>query len=165
MFQFNTRTMVGYNQRVAYTSTIEGTLVGDCDIRYIPLGEQSLTGNFQVSEDLTLRFTHDIVDVGVRGNATYSYTHNNSTAASTSNVFNWTVTGDLEFHLPKSWNISAECSYTDRYGYELSGKVNEVILNAEIEKSWEAMHASRCKPTNILHQKKNIRAGGERQRG
>ena len=155
MFQFNTRTMVGYNQRVAYTSTIEGTLASDGDIRYIPLGEQSLTGNFQASEDLTLRFTHDIVDVGVRGNATYSYTHNNITAASTSNVFNWTVTGDLEFHLPKSWNISAECSYTDRYGYELSGKVNEVILNAEIEKSWGNATLA-LQAYDILHQKKNI---------
>ncbi|MGN0235574.1 MAG: outer membrane beta-barrel protein [Paludibacteraceae bacterium] len=155
MFQFNTRTMVGYNQRVAYTSTIEGTLSDNGDISYIPLGTQSLTGNFQASEDLTLRFTHDIVDIGVRGNATYSYTHNNITAASTSNVFNWTVTGDLEFHLPKSWNISAECSYTDRYGYDLSGKVNEVILNAEIEKSWGNATLA-LQAYDILHQKKNI---------
>lgn len=155
LFQFNTRTMVGYNQRVAYTSTIEGTVADEGNISYIPLGEQSLTGNFQASEDLTLRFTHDIVDVGVRGNATYSYTQNNITAASTSNVFNWTVTGDLEFHLPKSWNISAECSYTDRYGYELSGKVNEVILNAEIEKSWGNATLA-LQAYDILHQKKNI---------
>lgn len=155
MFQFNTRTMVGYNRRVAYTSTIEGVLNGEGDVTSLPLGAQSLTGNVQVAEDLSLRFTHDLVDVGARARGTYSHTQNSITSSSTSDVFNWTITGDVEFHLPRAWNISAECSYTDRYGYDLSGKVNEVILNAEIEKTWGNATLS-VQAYDLLHQKKNI---------
>lgn len=164
MFQFNTRTMVGYNQRVAYTQSIESSFRSQVsgedpgtsrDITDLPLGECSLTGNVQVSEDLSLRFTHDLVDVGARARGTYSHTQNSITTSSTSDVFNWTITGDVEFHLPRAWNLSAECSYTDRYGYDLSGKVNEVILNAEIEKTWGNATLS-VQAYDLLHQKKNI---------
>ena len=103
---------------------------------------------------MSLRFTHSIVDLGVRGNFTYSRTTNNLTANSTSNVFNWGITGDVEFHLPKSWTIAADCGYTARYGYNLSN-VNEVILNASVEKTWSIATLS-LNVYDILHQKKNI---------
>ena len=156
MFQLNTRTSLSYNQRVAYilrgmtAAEIETMIANNAFI----LGNRSLTGNLQASEDLGLRFTHSIVDVGLRGNFTYSRTTNNLTANSTSNVFNWGVTGDVEFHLPKSWTISADCGYTARYGYQLSD-VNEIILNASIEKTWSIATLS-LNVYDILHQKKNI---------
>ena len=156
MFQFNTRTSLMYNQRVAYilrgmTATEIAEMIEN---RTFVLGNLSRTGNLQASEDLNLRFTHSIVDIGVRGNFTYSRTTNSLTTNSTSNVFNWGVTGDVEFHLPKSWTISADCGYTARYGYNLSD-VNEVILNAGIEKTWSIATLS-LNVYDILHQKKNI---------
>ena len=156
MFQLNTRTSLSYNQRVAYilrgktAAEIEDMIENNAFV----LGNRSLTGNLQASEDLGLRFTHSVVDLGVRGNFTYSRTTNSLTAHSTSNVFNWGVTGDVEFHLPKSWTISADCGYTARYGYNLSD-VNEVILNAAIEKTWSIATLS-LNVYDILHQKKNI---------
>ncbi len=156
MFQLNTRTSLGYNQRVAYilrgmTATeIEDMISANAFV----LGNRSLTGNLQASEDLGLRFTHSVADVGIRGNFNYSRTTNNLTANSTSNVFNWGVTGDVEFHLPKEWTIRADCCYTARYGYNLSD-VNEVILNAAIEKTWSIATLS-LNVYDILHQKKNI---------
>ena len=155
MFQFNTRTTVGYNQRVAYTSTIDAVLDSESDLTTLPMGSRSLTNNVRASEDVSLRFTHDIADIGMRANATYSYTTNNTTTASTSNVFDWTITGDIQFHIPRSWTLSVDCSYTDRYGYDLSGKVNEVILNAEIEKTWGNATLT-LQAYDLLHQKKNI---------
>lgn len=157
MFQFNTRTAISYNRRVAYilkeqkaeeiAQMIEnGTML---------LGDRSLTGNLQVNEDLGLRFTHSIVDIGLRANATYSRTQNNLTLNSVSNVFNWGVTGDLEFHLPKSWNISTDCGYTARYGYTGLTDVNEIIWNASIDKTWANATLS-LEVYDILHQKKNI---------
>ena len=154
--QFNTRTSLSYNQRVAYiqrgrtAAEIEAMISANA----FELGDRSLTGNLQASEDMSLRFTHSIVDLGVRGNFTYSRTTNNLTANSTSNVFNWGITGDVEFHLPKSWTIAADCGYTARYGYNLSN-VNEVILNASIEKTWSIATLS-LNVYDILHQKKNI---------
>ncbi len=156
MFQFNSRTSINYNQRIAYISR-DKTAAEIAEMianNSFMLGNRSLTGNLRVSEDASLRFTHSIVDIGVRGNVTYSRTTNSLTRNSTSNVFNWGVTGDVEFHLPKSWTISADCGYTARYGYNLSD-VNEVILNASIEKSWSNATLA-LYVYDILHQKKNI---------
>ena len=155
-FQFNSRTSLSYNQRVAYiqrgksADEIAALIEAGDFIR----GERSLTGNLRASEDLTLRFTHEIVDLGVRGNVSYSRTQNSLTAGSVTNVIDWGITGDIEFHLPKSWTISADCGYTARYGYNLSD-VNEVILNASIDKSWNNVTLS-LNVYDILHQKKNI---------
>lgn len=156
LFQFNTRTMVSYNQRVAYVlRQQDATAIAQMiENNTLPKGNASYTGNLQVSEDFSIRFTHDIVDIGLRANGTYSRTSNSTTANSVSNVFDWGVTGDIEFHLPKSWNISADCGYTARYGYKLDN-VNEIILNAALEKSWRNATLS-LEVYDILHQKKNI---------
>ena len=155
-FQFNTRTSINYNQRVAYiqrgqtAAAIEAMIASNTFM----LGQKSLTGNLRLQEDLSLRYTHQLVDVGVKGNFTYSRTQNSLTASNISNVFDWSITGDIEFHLPKSWTIAADCGYTARYGYNLSN-ANEVILNASIDKSWDIVTLS-LNVYDILNQKKNI---------
>ena len=157
LFQFNTRTAVSYNQRVAYilkeqdAADIERMIEEGNMI----LGDRSLTGNLQVSEDLGLRFTHDIVDIGVRADGTYSRTQNNLVQNSITNVFDWSVTGDIEFHLPHSWNIATDCGYTARYGYTGISDANEIIWNASIDKTWSNATLS-LEVYDILHQKKNI---------
>lgn len=157
LMQFNTRTAVSYNQRVGYTlreqsaTEIERMIDEGTMVR----GETSRTGNMQVSEDMALRLTHSIIDVGVRGNVTYSRTQNTLNTNSLSNVLNWTVTGDLTLHLPKSWNIATDCGYTARYGYTGLTDINEVIWNASVDKSWQNATLA-LKVYDLLHQKKNI---------
>ena len=156
MMQFNTRTSISYNQRVGYISH-EHTAAEIAEMiaaNNLALGDKSLTGNLQVSENLTLRFTHDIVDIGVVGAFNYSYTQNNLSAKATSNVFNWSVTGDINFNLPKSWTIGADCGYTARYGYGFDD-VDEVVLNASVSKSWSNATLT-LKGYDLLHQKKSI---------
>ena len=157
-FQFNTRTSIGYQQQLAYvahemkTADIE-KLIADGTWM---LGDESRTGNLQAREDLTLRFTHDIVDIGVRGTFAYSFTHNNLTTQSTSNVFNWSVTGDLTFHLPRSWEITTDIGYTDRIGYgQQLGNLSEIMWNASVSKTWTNATLS-LKANDILNQRKNI---------
>lgn len=157
LFQFHTRTSVGYNQRVAYINR-EGNsaeIAEMIDANNLMLGDRSLTGNFTASEDMNLRFVHSVVDLGVSGNVRYSRTQNSLTRGSATNAIDWTVTGDVQFHLPKAWEIAADCGYTARYGYQLSD-VNEVILNASVEKTWKNATLS-LKAFDLLHQKKNIR--------
>ena len=118
------------------------------------LGDKSLTGNLQVSENLTLRFTHDLVDVGVVGAFNYSRTQNNLSADALSHVFNWSVTGDINFNLPKSWTIGADCGYKARYGYGFDDN-DEVILNASVSKSWSNATLT-LKAYDLLNQQKNV---------
>ena len=157
LMQFHTRTEIGYNRRIAYVNQ-EGQssqIVQWIEMNTFGLGQESRTGNLRLNESLTLRLTHDIVDVGVVGSVVYSRTDNNLVQNSVTNVVDWTVTGDIQFHLPKSWNISADCGYTARYGYTGLTDVNEILLNASVDKTWNAATLS-LKAFDILHQKKNI---------
>lgn len=158
LMQFHTRTNIGYNMRVAYVTRE----MANADIEKLieqntwTLGDESRTGNVTVGEELTLRLTHKIVDAGLRGTFNYSFTHNNLSAQSRSNVFNWSVTGDLTFHLPKSWEIAADIGYTDRIGYGQNlGNLSEIMLNASISKTWGFATLS-LKANDILNQRKNI---------
>lgn len=158
LMQVHTRTNVGYNMRLAYvtrempTSDIEQLMAED---RWT-LGDESRTGNMTISEDATLRLTHNIVDCGIRGTFNYSFTHNNLTSQSKSNVFNWSITGDMTFHLPKNWEITTDIGYTDRIGYgKQLGNLSEIMWNASVSKTWGFATLS-FKATDILNQKKNI---------
>lgn len=156
LMQFHTRTSLSYTQRIAYVaremsaSQIATMIEGNTWM----LGDESRTGNLRAQEDLTLRLTHKIVDVGVKGSFTYSRTNNNLSAQSLSNVFDWSVTGDMTFHLPRSWEIATDIGYTARYGYRLSD-VNELIWNASITKSWGVASLA-LNVYDMLAQKKNI---------
>ena len=156
LMQFHTRTSLGYNQRIAYVQReMNATEIADMlEKNTWTLGEESRTGNLSASEELTLRLTHKIVDVGARANFTYSRTQNNLSVASLSNVFNWSITGDLTLHLPKSWEIMTDIGYTARYGYKLTD-VNELIWNASITKSWGVASLA-LNVYDLLNQKKNI---------
>ena len=156
MMQFNTRTVVSYNQRVGYISYgyTAAEIAQMIESNSLALGDRSVTGNVQVGENLTLRFTHDIVDIGVTGAFNYSYTKNNLSKQAQTNVFNWSVTGDVSFKLPKQWTIGADCGYTARYGYGFDDP-NEILLNASIAKSWKSATLT-LKAYDLLNQKKNI---------
>ncbi len=108
MMQFHTRTMVGYNQRVAYISKEQNAedIIAMIEANTMMLGQENKTGNLQVNENLNLRFTHKWVEIGANANFTYSWTHNNLNVQNASHVFNWTLRGDFVLHLPKNWNIS-----------------------------------------------------------
>ena len=157
MFQFHSRTAVSYNQRVAYVlreqdaDEIASLIAAD----QLPLGDASKTGNFRMSSDLTLRFTHKIVDIGVKNTNIYSLTHNSLNKKNISHIGDWIITGDVTFHLPKSWNIATDVSYTSRHGYQGLTDVNELIWNFSLDKTW-ANSTLTLKVYDLLNDKKNI---------
>ena len=108
-----------------------------------------------MSSDLTLRFTHKIVDIGVKNTNIYSLTHNSLNKKNVSHIGDWIVTGDITFHLPKAWNIATDVSYTSRHGYEGLTDVNELIWNFSIDKTWQNSTLT-LKVYDLLNDKKNI---------
>ena len=157
MFQFHSRTAVSYNQRVAYVlreqdaDAIAQLIAAD----KLPLGDPSKTGNFRMTSDLTLRFTHEIVDIGIKNTNVYSLTHNSLNKKNVSHIGDWIISGDVTFHLPKSWNIATDIAYTSRHGYEGLTDVNELIWNFSIDKTW-ANSTLTLKVYDLLNDKKNI---------
>ncbi len=149
----NSRTSLNYQSRIAYIAREQDAATIDVD--NLLLGDKSRTGNLRAQEDLSLRFTHDIVEVGLKGQVSYLYTHNNLNKAA-SNAVNFTATADLTFHLPYRWNISTDFGYTGRYGYNLQG-VNEMLWNFSIDKTFLAGAGTlSLKVYDILNQRKNI---------
>ena len=157
MFQFHSRTAVSYNQRVAYVLREQDAdhIAEMIAANTLPLGEASKTGNFRMSSDLTLRFTHSLVDIGVKNTNIYSLTHNSLNKNNVSHVGDWIISGDVTFHLPKAWNIATDISYTSRHGYEGLTDVNELIWNFSIDKTW-ANSTLTLKVYDLLNDKKNI---------
>lgn len=157
MFQFHSRTAVSYNQRVAYVLREQEAdyIAQMIESNTLPLGDASKTGNLRVSSDLTLRFTHKLVDIGVKNTNIYSLTHNSLNKKNVSHIGDWIISGDVTFHLPKSWNIATDISYTSRHGYEGLTDVNELIWNFSIDKTW-ANSTLTLKVYDLLNDKKNI---------
>ena len=157
MFQFHSRTAVNYNQRVAYVLREQDAdhIAQMIEANTLPLGEASKTGNFRMSSDLTLRFTHKIVDIGVKNTNIYSLTHNSLNKKNLSHIGDWIISGDVTFHLPKSWNIATDVSYTSRHGYQGLTDVNELIWNVSLDKTW-ANSTLTLKVYDLLNDKKNI---------
>lgn len=157
MFQFHSRTAVSYNQRVAYVLREQDAddIAQMIASNTLPLGDASRTGNFRMSSDLTLRFTHEIVDIGIKNTNIYSLTHNSLNKKNISHVGDWIISGDVTFHLPKSWNIATDIAYTSRHGYEGLDDVNELIWNFSVDKTWTNSTLT-LKVYDLLNDKKNI---------
>ena len=157
MFQFHSRTAVSYNQRVAYVLHEQNadSIAQMIEANTLQLGDASKTGTFRMSSDLTLRFTHKIVDIGVKNTNIYSLTHNSLNKKNISHIGDWIITGDVTFHLPKLWNIATDVSYTSRHGYQGLTDVNELIWNFSLDKTW-ANSTLTLKVYDLLNDKKNI---------
>ena len=157
MFQFHSRTAISYNQRVAYVLREQDAdaIAQMIASNTLPLGDASKTGNFRMSSDLTLRFTHKIVDIGIKNTNIYSLTHNSLNKKNISHIGDWIISGDVTFHLPKSWNIATDIAYTSRHGYEGLNDVNELIWNFSVDKTWTNSTLT-LKIYDLLNDKKNI---------
>ncbi len=152
---FNTRTNLGFNQRYGYSR--KGMDLTDIDIEELPLGDLSSTQVYNVNENLSLTFTHDIIEIGGRGNVRYQHTANNLNS-DPSTTWDWTYSGNIVVHLPYNINISSDINYTTRSGYESSFDKDEWIWNASIDKTLfknRGVLSVRC--SDILRQRLNIR--------
>lgn len=150
---FFTRTELGYNRRLAYVS--REVKASEINLEDLALGDESKTDNLRAREELSLRITHDVVDFGVRGNINYSRTKNTQ-AVNVTNTLDWGVTADLVIRLPRSWTISTDIGYNDKWGYNISGSLREILWNASVDKSFAFGGTLSLKAFDMLNQRKNV---------
>ena len=151
---FNTNTSFGLSQVYGYSSRGLNALTMKSDS--IPLGNLSKTARYSAGESLSLTYTNDLIEIGLRGSFRYSNTQNNlnTTAAVTKD---WSGGGTLMLHLPYNFNIGSDINYTTMQGYATSAQ-NQLIWNATIDKSlFEGKGVIALKVNDILHQQLNIR--------
>ncbi len=151
---FNTSTSGGYNMRYGYTA--RNITTSEIDVEHLPLGDLSRTGRLNAEEQLSLTFTHDVIELGVKGGFKYSNTLNNLNPTP-STTYDWTGSGNMVLRLPYSINISSDINYTTRKGYS-NFDLDETIWNAAIDKTLlKGKGVVALKWNDILRQKLNIR--------
>jgi len=139
-----------------YGYTARNITSAEIDVEHLPLGDLSETGRVNADQQLSLTFTHDVVELGVKGALKYSNTINNLNPTP-STTYDWIGSGNLVLHLPYSINISSDINYTTRKGYS-NFDLDETIWNASIDKTlFKGKGVLALRWNDILQQKLNIR--------
>ena len=148
----NTRTSVSYQRRIGYT----GRMADDeeIDITALKLGNESLTKSYNANENLSLTFTHDVIEIGARGSFGYGHTHN-YLSGNLQNTLTWSGSGNVNVHLPYSINLATDISYSDRQGYANFDQ-SEILWNATVDKTIKNKLTIALSLTDILRQRLNI---------
>lgn len=156
---FNTSTNIGYNTSYGYTrKNINENIDSLIAAANLPLGDLSSTRRYNLQEQLSMTFTHDMIELGVRGLFRYSNTLNNLNNKLTE-TYDWTFTGNAVFRLPYDVTLNSDINYTNRLGYSNFDQ-QEIIWNASIDKSiWKNRGVLSLKWYDILRQQLNIRQG------
>lgn len=151
---FNTNTSGGFDERYGYSSRGLNARLLNSDT--IPLGSLSKTARYNVGESLSLTYTDDLIEIGLRGSFRYSNTQNNLNPNITT-TRDWSGGGTFVIHLPYNINFSNDLNYTNLSGYTTEPQ-NQLIWNTVIDKSFaEGKGVVSLKVFDILHQQLNIR--------
>ena len=152
--QFNTATSAGYSRSIGYSSKgMNNELI---DVNNFVKGDMSNTPSYNLGENLSLTFTQDVFEIGIRGGVRYTNSVNNLNKLTTE-IYDWTGAGNVVAHLPYSINIGTDLNYTKRQGYGNFDQ-NQLIWNATIDKTvFKSKGVIALKVYDILHQQLNIR--------
>ncbi len=151
---FSTNTSARYRTQYSYISRNVNT--DAIDIDHLLLGDESKTRNYSASEELSFTFTHDYIELGVRGNIGYSNSLNNLKNEATE-TYDWTGRGNIVIRFPYNFTLSSDIAYSDRAGYT-NMDLSEIMWNAALDKTlFKNKGTLSLKATDILRQRLNIR--------
>lgn len=151
---FNTNTNTNYRTQYSYIS--RNVNLENIDISDLMKGNLSKTRSIGGSEAISLTFTHDIIEIGLRGKIGYSNSLNNLKDQEAI-IWDWSGRGNILVRLPYNFTIGSDITYTDRAGYSQLD-LKEIMLNASIDKTMFKNKATlSIKATDLLRQQLNIR--------
>lgn len=151
---FNTSTNLGYTTDYGFTA--KGVNIDEIDLESLMLGDLSFTRRYSAQEQLSLTFTHDVIEVGARGLLRYSNSLNNLSTRLTE-TYDWTLSGNVVLRLPYDITVNSNINFSDRMGYS-NFDLSELLWNASIDKSLFKNNAVLSVRWNdILRQQLNIR--------
>lgn len=152
---FSTNTSGGLSQVYGYSSRGLNAQTMQSD-SVLPLGNLSSTRRYNAGESITLTYTNDLIEIGLKGGFRYSNTLNNLNPG-VAITKDWNGGGNVVLHLPYNINIGSDINYTTQLGY-LSSAQNQLIWNASIDKTiFNSSGVVALKVWDMLHQQLNIR--------
>jgi hypothetical protein len=151
---FNTNTSGGINQYYGYSARGLNAAILNSDS--LPLGNLSSTFRYNAAEAISLTFTTDLIEIGLRGSFRYSNTINNLNPV-VSITKDWSGGGNLVIHFPYNFNLASDINYTTLQGYATSAQ-NQLLWNASLDKTlFNGKGVISLKLNDILHQQLNVR--------
>ena len=152
---FNTSTNLGYSTTYGYTAR-DLEIIELNEDKPLPLGDLSSTRQYNAQEQVSLTFTHDVVELGAMGLFRYSNSKNNLRDGITE-TYDWTARANLVIRLPYDITINSDLNYINRLGYS-SFDQKEWLWNASIDKTLFKNNGVLSVSWNdILQQRLNIR--------
>ena len=116
----------------------------------------SSTRRYNAQEQLSLTFTHDVIEIGAMGLFRYSNSLNNLSSNLTQ-TYDWTGRGNVVVRLPYDITLNTDINYSNRQGYS-SFDLSEWLWNASIDKTlFKNNGVLSVRWNDILRQRLNIR--------
>ena len=152
--QFNIGASAGFQQQYGYTS--KNVSVEDIDNNNLILGDLSDTKRINAGEEISLTYTHDIFDLGVKSGLRYTKTTNNFSTKN-SETYNWNLTPNLVVRPTDKLTFSSDLNFITLRGYS-SFNQDQWLWNASMD--WTTLKGKGVlsfKVNDILRQQLNIR--------
>lgn len=151
---FNTNTSTGYRTQYGFVS--RGINNDDIDIDNLLIGASNFTRTYNAAEEISLTFTHDVIEMGVRGRIGYNNSLNSQKNVVTE-TWDWMGRGNLVIRFPYDFTLSSDIAYSDRAGYTNMDQ-SEIMWNASLDKSlFKKKGTLSFRANDILRQRLNIR--------
>ncbi len=152
-FNFSNNTNFGVRQQYGYTS--KNVNIDNINLENLILGDLSSTIRYNASENLSVSYTHQIVDVALRGGLSYSYTKNNFNDK-LSETYDWTSALNLGLRPNENLTFTTDMNYTKQTGY---GDFNpsQWLWNASVDvNTFKGKGVVSLRVYDILRQRQNI---------
>ncbi len=152
-FNFSNNTSFGTRQQYGYTS--KNVNAGDIDLNHLLIGDLSSTIRYNAAENISLSFTHEIVDVAVRGGLSYSYTKNNFNKKA-SETYDWTSSLNFGLRPTKTLTFTTDLNFMKQNGYA-DFNPSQWIWNASMDvNAFKGKGVFSLRVVDILRQQQNI---------
>lgn len=152
-FNFGNQAFFGIQQQYGYTSkNVNSTII---DVSNLPLGDLSSTRGYNASENMSLSYTQDVVDVSLRGGLRYSNSQNNFNK-NVAQTYDWSGTLNVGLRPTKSLTFTTDLSYTKQNGYSTFNP-SQWLWNAGVDMTaFKGKGVFSFKAFDILRQRQNV---------
>ena len=147
-FSLNSNTYFGYENAVGFVS-----------LNRDEASVKNISRNYDINENLSLRYSSELFNASIGGNYSYSYVKNTMQTDNNQSTMDFGARAEIDWFLPCGVSIGTDCRYRGTSGYAEGYNQHQVIWNASVAYSFlEKKNATvRFKVYDILQQNTNIR--------
>ena len=124
-FSFNTNTNFGYENEVGFVS-----------LNHDETSLKNISRNYEIRENLSLRYSSELFNASIGGNYSYSYVKNTMQTDNNQSTMNFGARAEVDWFLPCGVSIGTDCRYRGTSGYAEGYDQHRVMWNASVAYSF-----------------------------